>query len=136
MLRTYVLFHVDLRSGDVMQINLLLYSRTGSRSAIRCGSSTSASGSAASRSPNAPQLSTHFVTSGPLRANAWKQSTSRPVDDSQRYVGFALTTASPKGVEFASRETGLHGPRLIVEREDTDTTTGTTTTDLLEPEPG
>ncbi len=31
MLRTYVLFHVDLRSGDVMQINLLLYSRTRSR---------------------------------------------------------------------------------------------------------
>ncbi len=77
------------------------------------------------------------MTSGPLRANAWKAvDVTSLVDDSQRYVGFALTTASPKGVEFASRETGLHGPRLIVEREDTDTTTGTTTTDLLEPEPG
>jgi hypothetical protein len=40
-----------------------------------------------------------------------------------------LTSVSSKGVEFASRETGLRGPRLIVERMSNDTTgsTGTST---------
>ena len=49
------------------------------------------------------------------------------VSDDQKYVGFVLTTTSAKGVAFASRETRMHGPRLVVERED-DTTTSTATT--------
>ena len=36
------------------------------------------------------------------------------------YVSFALTTRSLDALELASRETGLHGPRLVVERKDRD----------------
>ena len=67
--------------------------------------------------------SREFVRSGPLRAKAWQAvDVTSLVSDKQKYVSFVLTTVSAKGVEFASRETKAHGPRLVVEREDAVTT--------------
>ena len=46
-------------------------------------------------------------------------------DDS---VSFALTTNSSKSLDLASRETGLHAPRLVVERGGNDNGDQPTTT--------
>ena len=43
-------------------------------------------------------------------------------------VNLALTTASSKGLDLASRETGLHAPRLVVERGGREGGAPTTTT--------
>jgi hypothetical protein len=85
---------------------------------------------------NAPRASAEFVSSGPLRANAWKAvDVTSLVEGAGHYVGFVLTTPSARGAEFSSRETGLHGPRLVVERQDSGPTgTGTTSTEAVEPD--
>jgi hypothetical protein len=65
-----------------------------------------------------------FILSGPLKARSWKAvnvtSIVEEASGGNDYVSFALTTRSPNAVELASRETGLHGPRLVVERNGRD----------------
>jgi len=140
VLRAYVMFDVDLRSGHgrVKQVSLLLYSRTRSQAGYQVRLVAKRWGERKITFANAPAAARDFVPSGPLRAKAWQAvDVTDLVSDDQRYVGFMLTTASPKGIEFASRETKSHGPRLVVEREDEATTststTGTTTGESPEP---
>ena len=126
--RTYMAFDVDLKSGEVQQVSLLLYSRTRSRSGYQVRLVVDRFRERRITFANAPTLSGDFVASGPLQAKAWKAvDVTSLVSGRDRYVGFALTSVSPKGAEFASRETGLRGPRLIVERQDNGTTQSTTT---------
>jgi hypothetical protein len=134
-LRTYVMFDVNLKSGHgrVRQVSLLLYSRTRSQAGYQVRLVSERWRERKITFANAPGASRDFVPSGPLRARAWQAvDVTDLVSDDHKYVGFVLTTVSPKGFAFASRETGLHGPRLVVEREDdvttTTSTTGTTTT--------
>ena len=56
---------------------------------------------------------------GALRARAWKavDMTSLVGEDDDE-VNLALTTVAPAGIVFASRESGMNGPRLVVERDD------------------
>lgn len=135
MVRTYVTFDVNLKSGgDVQQVSLLLYSRTRSRVGYRVRLVKERWRERRITFANAPDLSSDFVASGPLKAGAWKAvDVTSLVSNEGKYVGFALTTASTRGAAFASRETGLRGPRLIVEREGNDTT-GSTTTNAEAPE--
>ena len=44
--------------------------------------------------------------------------TSSLVGENDDEVNLALTTVAPAGIVFASRESGLTGPRLVVERDD------------------
>jgi hypothetical protein len=85
---------------------------------------------------NAPSLAPGFVLSGPLKANSWKPVDVTPlVEDSLggSFVSFALTTRSSNAIHLASREAGLRGPRLVVEREgNRGASTGETTTGELE----
>jgi hypothetical protein len=127
-MRAYVLFDVDLRSLDVQQVSLLLYSRTRSRAGYQVRLVVDPWRERRITFANAPVLSADFVASGPLQARAWKAvDVTSFVSGDERSISFALTTVSPKGVEFASRETGLHGPRLVVESQDNRTTGSTTT---------
>ena len=129
-LRTYVMFDVDLKSGhgEVKQVSLLLYSQTRSQAGYQIRFVAERWRERRITFANAPASSRNFVRSGPLRANTWQAvDVTSLVSDDHKYIGFVLTTVSPKGVGFASRETGLHGPRLVVERED-DVTTSTSTT--------
>jgi hypothetical protein len=130
-LRTYVMFDVNLKSGhgEVKQVSLLLYSRTRSRAGYQVRLVSGRWREHRITFANAPASSRNFVRSGPLRARAWQAvDVTSLVSHDHKYVGFVLTTTSAKGVDFASRETGLHGPRLVVEREDDVTTTTSTTT--------
>ena len=126
--RTYVLFKVDLSSIDVKQVSLLLYSRTRSRAGYQVRVVGERWRERRITFANAPPLSPGFVSSGPLRAGSWKAvDVTSLVSGDEKGVSLALTTVSPKGADFASRETGLRGPRLIVERQDNGTTQSTTT---------
>lgn len=134
--RAYVLFKVDLRSIDVKQVSLLLYSRTRSRAGYQVRLVGERWRERRITFANAPELSPGFVPSGPLRAGAWKAvDVTSLVSGDEKGISFALTTVSPKGAEFASRETGLHGPRLVVERQSNATTQSTTTNDEMQQRP-
>ncbi len=127
-LRAYVIFAVDLSDDDVQQVSLLLYSRTKSKVGYRIRLIDERFRERRITFANAPDLSGDSVTSGPLRARAWKAvDVTMLASGEEDYVGFALTSDSAKGVEFASRETGLRGPRLIVQRRSSDTTGSTST---------
>jgi hypothetical protein len=132
--RSYVTFNVDVSSDDVEHVSLLLYSRTASRLGYRVRLVDERWRERRITFANAPEMSPDFMMSGPVRARSWKAvDVTWLVADTEKRVNLALTTASPKGAEFASRETGLRGPRLVVERREEDTTTTrSTTTSTLE----
>lgn len=118
--RAYMRFKVNVKSGDVQHVSILLWSRTRSVAGYQVRLVEDAWRERAITFANAPTLSPDYVASGPLRAGAWKAVDITPLTDmafgDDAYVSLALTTISPKGVDLASREAGLHGPRLIVER--------------------
>lgn len=107
-----------LYRDDVKQVNLLVFSRTGSRQGFRVRLVTARWREHEITYENAPRLSTRFVASGPIRAKVWKALDVTPlIDREHQQVSFALTTVAPGGLELASRETGLTGPRVVVELE-------------------
>jgi hypothetical protein len=74
------------------------------------------------------------MSSGPLRARAWKAvDVTSLVTGETGEVSLALTTVAPAGILFASRESGLKGPRLVVERTDNKGKQQTTSTELPPP---
>jgi len=134
--RAYLRFKADVSAGDVERVNLLLFSRNRSRVGYQVRLVEEPWREHEITFLNAPSLSPGFVLSGRLKARSWKAvDVTSLVEDmsagSGSFVSFALTTRSRNAVELASRETGLHGPRLVVEREGNRgaSTNETTTTD-------
>jgi hypothetical protein len=125
--RTYVRFDVDLTSDDVSHVSLLLYSRSRSRTGYRVQLVYRRWKEHRINFVNAPDLASPLpsVASGPLRARSWKAVDVTSLSIGRRGVSFALTTESSNAAVFTSRETGFHGPRLVVEETRGDTTTGT-----------
>jgi hypothetical protein len=119
--RAFVRFNVDVSSGDVQRINLLLYSRTRSKIGLQIRLVEEPWRERQITFLNAPSLSPNFVMSRRLKAGAWTAvdvtSIVEEANSGENFVSFALTTRSRNAVELASRETGLHGPRLVVERD-------------------
>jgi hypothetical protein len=117
--RAYVRFRTKYLHGDnVKQVNLLVFSRSGSRRGFRVRLVTARWLEREITYENAPRLSTRFIASGPIRAKVWKAVDVTPlVDREHQEVSFALTTVAPGGFELASRESGLTGPRVVVELE-------------------
>jgi hypothetical protein len=124
--RAYLSFEVDLSSSEIQHVSVLLYSQTQSRIGYQVRLVNGSWRERRITYENAPRVSSEFVASGPLRAHSWKavDVTSLVLGDSNG-ASFALTTVSSNGAAFASRETGLHGPRLVVESQPNDTTTTT-----------
>ena len=115
---------MDLSAEDVRHVTLLLYTRTRSKAGYQVGLVTRSWQERRVTYKNAPSISPDFVPSGALRPGAWKAvDVTSLVAGDDGPVSLALTTYSPNAVEIASRETGLHGPRLVVERLQNDTTT-------------
>ena len=118
--RAFVRFNADVRSGDVQRVNLMLYSLTRSRRGYQVRIVEEPWHERKITFLNAPSLSPTFVLSGPLKADSWKAvdvtSIVEEASGGADYLSFALTTRSQSALELASRETGLHGPRLVVER--------------------
>ena len=120
--RTFVRFKANVKSDDVLRVNLMVYSRHASLAGYQVRLVEEAWHERKITFRNAPSLSSGFVLSGSLKARSWKAVDVTPLlaelDGSEKYVSFALTTRSHKAFALASRETGLHGPRLVIERED------------------
>ena len=119
MKRAYLRFEIDLKKGNVLRVNLLLYSRTRSQLGYQVRLATGSWRERRITFDNAPRISPRFVSSGRLRARAWKAvDITSLVGDDDDEVNLALTTVAPAGIVFASRESGMTGPRLVVERDD------------------
>jgi hypothetical protein len=118
--RAYMRFDVNVKSGNVQHVSVLLWSRTRSQAGYQVRLVEDTWRERTITFANAPELSLDFVASGHLKAGAWKAVDVTMLTDElsggDDSVSLALTTASPKGLDLASRETGLHGPRLVVER--------------------
>lgn len=116
--RAFVRFEVDLSSGDVEHVILLVYGRTGSRVGYEVRLVEEYWNERRITFANAPEPSSFdFVASGPLRPRSWKAiDVTSLVGYEGETISFELTSRSAKTLELASRETGLHGPRLVVER--------------------
>lgn len=126
--RAYLRFNVNLRPGNVTRVNLMLYSRTRLRLGYQVRLVTENWRERLITYRNAPRISSRFVSSGPLHAHAWKAvDITSLVGIEEDRVNLALTTVAPAGVVLASRESGLTGPRLVVERSDNGKTTNPTT---------
>jgi hypothetical protein len=129
-LRAYVRFDTSLPSDKVEHVTLLVYSRARSRAGFRVRLVTESWRERGITFGNAPPAGGSFVASGPVRS-AWNAvDVTSLVAYDEKSVSLVLATPSPRGLELASRETGLHGPRLVIERERTSTTTSTSTNDL------
>jgi hypothetical protein len=130
--RTYMRFAADVKSGDVQRVNVLLWSRTTSHAGYQVRLVYDTWRERAITFANAPELSPEYIASGPLKAHAWKAvdvtSLTDQVSGGDDWVSLALTTSSSKGLDLASRETGLHAPRLVVERGGNNGDQPTTTT--------
>ena len=130
--RAYMRFVVNVQSGDVQRVNILLWSRTTSHAGYQVRLVYDTWRERAITFANAPELSPDSIASGPLKAHAWKAVDVTPLTDQvsggDDSVSFALTTSSSKSLDLASRETGLHAPRLVVERGGNDNGDQPTTT--------
>jgi hypothetical protein len=119
-IRTYIRFDVNVKSGDVQHVNLLLWSRTRSQAGYQVRLVEDSWRERQITYANAPGLSADYVESGRLKAGRWKAvdvtALADEVSGGDDTISLALTTTSPQGIDLASRETGLHGPRLVVER--------------------
>ena len=134
-IRTFIRFKAQrLTADDVERVHLLLYSRSQSRMGYQVRLVDEPWREREITFLNAPSLSPDFVPSGPLKARSWKTvditSLVEELSDGEAYISLALTTRSQNAIALASRESGLRGPRLVVERDRNrqSTTTGSTTT--------
>jgi hypothetical protein len=128
-----------VKSGDVQRVNILLWSRARSQTGFQVRLAYDSWREGRITYANAPSLSPDFVVSGPLKARAWKAvdvtSLTDQLSGGDNSVTLALTSASAKGVDLASRETGLHGPRLVVARGGGSNGGAPTTTTTEKPSP-
>jgi hypothetical protein len=126
-MRAYVRFLVPEEIQDVMRINLLVYTHTQSRLGYRVRLATRRWNEQRITWANSPRASSRFVSSGPLQARRWKAvDVTSLVGSAEGYVGFVLTTVATRAITLSSRESGLTGPRLVIEYRGTETRPPTT----------
>jgi hypothetical protein len=126
--RTYVRFNLNNVNDEVKRMNLLVYTHTSSRLGFRVRLATRTWTERRITFANAPRPSNRFVASGPLSSATWKAvDVTSLVGAYEDEVSFVLTTVGTRAIILASRESGLHGPRLVIEYEEGKTTTLPTT---------
>lgn len=114
--RAYLRFDVSEVEEDVRRINLLVYSHTPSRIGYQVRLATRRFRERRVTFENAPRASSRFVASGRLRARRWKAvDVTSLLGAVPGEVSLVLTTAGPRAITISSRESGLTGPRLVVE---------------------
>ena len=118
--RLYVRFDIDARAQGAQRINLMLYSHSGSRLGVRVRLVPSSWNERGINFENAPRIPRRFISSGPLVAGAWKaiDVTSLAANLGADQVSFAVTTPSTRALYFASRESGLRAPRLVIQERE------------------
>jgi hypothetical protein len=126
--RVYVRFRLPNVEAPVRRVSLLAYSHTTSRLGYHVRLATRNWVERTITFANAPRPSSRFVSSGRLQGGAWKAvDVTSLLGDVDEDASFVLTTVGTRAIELASRESGLHGPRLVIEYEDPRTTSTATT---------
>jgi hypothetical protein len=125
-LRAYVRFDTSLPSYEVEHVTLLVYSQVRSRVGFRVRAVTGPWRERGITFGNAPAAGGSFVASGRVRRFWNAVDVTSLVTYDEKSLSLVLTTPSTQGLELASRETGLHGPRLVVERQRSSTTSTST----------
>lgn len=117
LVRTFLRFDTGKYKGKVERVNLLLYSRTRSATGFRVRVVPQSWRERRITYENAPRISPLWVASGPLAAGAWTavDVTALVGDAEEKEVSFALSTAALQSIVLASRESGVTGPRLVLE---------------------
>jgi hypothetical protein len=116
--RAFLRFGVPRDAELVKRVNLLVYVHTRSTLGYRVRLATRRFRERRITWENAPRASSRFVSSGPLRARTWKAvDITSLVGSPEGDVGLALTTAGTRAITISSRESGLTGPRLVIEYE-------------------
>jgi hypothetical protein len=111
----YLRFRVERLDDKVESVTLLLHAEAGARGfqVRRVGEDEWRERTLTYR--NAPRLSLRYASSKPVRRGKWSAVDVTPLvaDENDDHVSLAITTRSPLGVVFASRETN-DGPRLVI----------------------
>jgi hypothetical protein len=117
LVRTFLRFETGKYKGKVERVNLLVYSRTRSATGFRVRLVAQGWRERRITYENAPRLSPRWVPSGPLSAGAWTavDVTTLVGDVEEKELGLALSTSTLQSIELASRESGVTGPRLVLE---------------------
>jgi hypothetical protein len=117
----FLRFQIGELSSTVESVTLLLHGREGGRSFQVRRVSQDEWREARLTYRNAPKLSLRYAASKPVRRGKWSavDVTALISQENDREVSLAITTRSPLGLVFASRES-KHGPRLVVTSERSD----------------
>jgi hypothetical protein len=119
LITSYLRFRIKKLKGEIAGVTLLLHARRGAQTTYQVRRVRADEWREFGLTyENAPRLSLRYASSKPVRRGAWNAVDVTPfIDETDGRVSLAITTTSPLGVVFASRETS-HGPRLVV-RTDT-----------------
>jgi hypothetical protein len=115
----YLRFRLKKLKGSIASITLLLHAEAGARISYQVRRVNRDEWREQRLTyANAPRLSLRYASSKPVRRGSWSavDVTSFVTGDESK-VSLAITTRSPLGVSFESRET-KHGPRLVVRTGD------------------
>jgi hypothetical protein len=115
----YLRFRMKKLKGDVRGVTLLLYATAPARASyqVRLVEENDWLERRLTYA-NAPKLPLRYASSKPVRRGAWSAvDVTSFVDEDDDRVTLAITTRSPLGVVFASRES-RRGPRLVLRTDD------------------
>lgn len=125
----YLRFRLKKVSGRITSVTLLLHPTTANRAsfAVRRVQKDEWRERRLTYT-NAPQPSSRYTSSKPVRRGVWSAIDVTPfVDDDSGDVSLAITTRAARRLSFGSRES-THGPRLVVrfieDDKDTELVTG------------
>jgi hypothetical protein len=115
----YLRFRIGNVTGDLADVTLLLHAQAGARTSYQVRRVREDEWRERRLTyENAPRLSLRYAASKPVRRGAWSAVDVTPfiaIEDDE--VSLAITTRSPRGVVFASRES-RRGPRLVFRTEE------------------
>jgi hypothetical protein len=116
---TYLRFPLDKLSGEITSVTLLLHAQTGARTSYQVRRVYQDQWLERRLTfENAPRRSLRYASSKPVRRGAWNAvDVTSFVTEDLTEVSLAVTTKSPLGIVFRSRES-KHGPRLVVRTRD------------------
>jgi len=111
----YLRFRLMRLNGEITSVTLLLHARGPARTSYEVRRVYQDDWRERGLTfENAPRHSLRYASSKPVRRGAWSAVDVTPfVTDDGGRVSLAVTTRSPRGVVFESRES-RHGPRLVV----------------------
>jgi hypothetical protein len=111
----YLKFRIKKEKGAIDGVTLLLHATSGGRTSYQVRRVEAAEWREQRLTySNAPRLSLRYTSSKPVPRGAWSAVDVTPfVEEDDGVVSLAITTKSPRGIVFASRESD-RGPRLVL----------------------